>query len=188
MQGDGFYSRADHFESVIADGQAGEDTAYLYDSTSNDTFVAGPNYGLMFGDGFSNRANFFRWVYGYGDAGGNDLARLYDSSGDDYLFVTQNYAQLYGDAYFNGAYGFDRVDARATEGGYDEATLRDSALDDYLEAEDDWIRLSNEELGIAYWAANFDYVTARSTEGNDTKRVAAELDYVLALEGLWTDM
>ncbi|MBN2217026.1 MAG: trypsin-like serine protease [Pirellulales bacterium] len=187
FRGDGFHNVANYFESVNASGMNGNDTATLYDSTGDDTFVAGPRFGQMYGAGYQIRADFFRWVYGFGNAGGNDLASLYDSAGNDTLYVTQNYAQLYGDAYFNRAYGFDRVDARATGGGYDEATMHDSALSDYLEAEGDWVRLSNEQIGFAYWAAAFDRVTAQSTSEGDTKRIAQEIDFVLAMEGIWTD-
>jgi len=187
FQGANFYNRADCFEVVNADGHGGNDKAYLYDSAGDDVFVAGYHFGQMSGPEFQMRADFFRWVYGYCYAGGNDVARVYDSAGDDHLYVTKDYAELYGDAYLNRAFGFDRVDARATNGGYDEATLNDSALNDYLEAEDDWARLANTQLGFAYWASQFDHVTARSNNDGDTKRVAPAIDFVLAAEGMWRD-
>ncbi|HBO42785.1 MAG TPA: hypothetical protein DD670_02370, partial [Planctomycetaceae bacterium] len=187
FQGDGFYCRADGFSFVLAYGQGGTDTAQLYDSAGDDTFVAGPNYGALSGDGYKIQVDSFRYVTGYGSQG-NDLAVLYDSAGDDTLLTAQNYAQLSSNAYSNRAHGFRQVNVfgREENGGYDQAVLYDSAMADHLDAADNWLRLSNDQFN--YWACCFESVVAKSMQGgDDTKDVASELDFVLAMEGNWRD-
>jgi hypothetical protein len=185
--GETFYNRADGFDYVKAYGKnGGDDVASLHDSAGDDRFVAGPYYGKMYGDGFYIRADFFRYVTGYAVNGGNDVADLFDSAGDDFLVVTPLYGKLYNDTFYNRAYTFETVNARATAGGYDVAHLFDSAMNEYLEADDNWARLSNVDLDFSYWVADFDQVTAHSSNSGDTKHVAPTVDFLIA-NGMWED-
>ena len=115
---------------IVVVGQGGDDVAYLYDSAGDDRFIATPRYGKLYGDGFSNRAVSFRYVYAYATGGGADIAKLYDSAGDDTFVGTPTYGKLYGDGFSNRAVSFRYVHAYGRAGGADIAKLYDSAGDD----------------------------------------------------------
>ncbi|MBN2021737.1 MAG: trypsin-like serine protease [Pirellulales bacterium] len=187
--GAGFYNRAENFEVIQATGQeGGTDTVILHGSDEDDTFIAGRNYGKLSGQGYEIRADFFHDVIAYAH-GGYDVAQFIDSSGDDTFVGTSTSSRMYGSGYSNRAFGFDQVKAWAVAGGNNVATLHDAALNahDYLEAEDGWAQLSNTDVGFAYWASGFQTVNAHANDQGDKKRVASELDFVLATTGTWTD-
>ncbi len=105
--------------------------AYLYDSSSDDTFVGMPDYATMYGDGFHNRVWSFDEVHAEAEAGGVDVARLYDSPGDDTFDAVPEHGTMYRTGeYYNRAKFFEGVHAYATAGGKDLAQLHGSADSD----------------------------------------------------------
>ncbi len=60
---------------MTANASTGNDIAILYDSQSDDSFVANPTTARLFGAGYSNRANGFDQVHANA-FGGNDTATL----------------------------------------------------------------------------------------------------------------
>jgi hypothetical protein len=83
MTGTGFSVTAQAFDSYQAYARnGGGDTAILYGSAGNDTFVGDATYGKIWGDDFFIRAKFFQTVVVRG-AGGIDTATIYDSAGND---------------------------------------------------------------------------------------------------------
>lgn len=107
----------------------GNDTAYLYDSSSGaERFFGTPTYSLMTGTNIYGRAVQFEQVYAYADPndGFDDDARLYDSAGDDVYEGRSTYARMaYNGAmnHFVRAGGFRYVTAYSTAGGNDQAIL-----------------------------------------------------------------
>jgi len=109
------------------------DVAYLYDSDGDDIFEATPEFGHLYGDGFSSRAEGFAAVLAYAKNGGNDEALLYDSDGDDVFNAWPEVAWMSGEGFFNRAKFFESVTAHAARGG-DYAQLYDSPGDDTFTA------------------------------------------------------
>jgi hypothetical protein len=65
--------------------------------------------------------------------------------------------------------------------------LHDSALEEFpdrLEAQDDWARLSNNLLGYAYLAMEFEQVDADSSNSSDQLSIdPAGVDFLLLING-----
>ena len=79
LKGAGYYNYASGFGQAYAyAGVGGDDTARLYDSTGDDTFEAGGDWGMLYSGaaGFSNRADDFGAVHLYGTAGGTNTMLL----------------------------------------------------------------------------------------------------------------
>ncbi|MEE8450644.1 MAG: tandem-95 repeat protein, partial [Thermoguttaceae bacterium] len=202
----GFYNRAKYFEGVHAFATAGGyDRAEMHDSPADDIFDAAPTQAALFNptyqeeytSGFYNRAKYFEEVNAVADRGGVDAAILHDSTGDDVFTAYPLYADMVNPAFQqsytrngfdNRAEEFESVHAIGGNGGNDEANLFDSALADYLEVQDNWARLSSDELDFDNLVENFGMVraTSSSTPG-DKKRVADVYDFVLELDGIWED-
>jgi hypothetical protein len=99
-------------ETITAHSGGGSDTVRLFDSSGTDTFSSDPQSATMVGEGFSNTAEGFRYVYGISGTGGADTAYLYDSDkkdtlqadainvtlsgGNDYLEASGTWAKLSG--------------------------------------------------------------------------------------------
>ena len=168
------------FDQVTAYGTPSSgDVALLYDDAAGkDAFEATPDYAVLSGNGFANRAESFRYVHAYATPGGNDEAHLYDSENDDIFKAAPDYGKLYSGDFFVRAKSFAVVKAYAANGGNDTAYLYDSALDDLLEARDDWASLSNAILGFANWAIGFEWVEATASNEGDTKVVDEAVDFL----------
>ncbi len=184
LYGEGYYNRAKNFDAVYAFATAGgNDTAELYDSVGNDTFYTDANQAALYGDGFYNRAKFFDAVHAYAESGGHDIIEFNGSTGDDDLYATPTYARFSGSSFYYEADQFEEMQATGG-GGNDRAVLIDSELIDYLEAESNWARLTNSDLGFLLSVTDFAEVTVRSNHGPDLKSIAAAVDFLL-LEGTW---
>jgi len=83
--------------------------------------------GVMFGEGFYNRAKHFDAIYAYGTVGG-DVARFYDSVGNGTFENLPGQSVLFGDGFYNRAKGFATVGIYAAA-GQETADLPDTAAD-----------------------------------------------------------
>jgi hypothetical protein len=166
----------------------GNDTAYLYDSTGNDTFYGHQTYSYLSGAGFFNYVNAFDKVYAYATAGGtNDIAYLYDSTGNDTLTSTPTYTLLTGAGFYNYASSFNKVYAYATLGNAggvgDQANLYDSAGTDTFYGRSNYGRLSG--VGFYNYFSGFGRVSGYANAGGvDTLDVHA-VDYTFSQFGNW---
>jgi hypothetical protein len=116
----------------------GQDTAVLYDlEGSTDTFEGCPTVAKLYGDGFYNQADSFRWVVAYSDdQTAEDTAVLYDLEGSDDTFQAwPTDAKLYGDTFFNRAKSFRWVVAESND-----QTAQDTALLYDLEGSNDTLK------------------------------------------------
>ena len=123
------------FRSLYAYGtRGGSDTAYMYDSPSDDTFTNRPND--YDGLGYANLVNTtgtndyyfgakgFEAVFAYASNGGSDYASMQDKSGND-LAVSELYTgtdrmTVSGTGHYARAAYFEDVDVNLNQGGYDK--------------------------------------------------------------------
>ncbi len=185
LSGQRFDNRVEQFDGVHAYATAGGlDVAKLFDSPGDDTFVAGPIDGALFGEGFYNRAKHFEGVHAYATGGGLDGARLDGSTGDDRFYADPIQGALYGSGFYNRAKHFEEVYADAG-GGEDNAYLFDSTSADLLQAEADWAALRDAAFSFFHRVFEFDYVQATATSAEDTATVTRPLAFTLDLLGPW---
>jgi hypothetical protein len=111
--------------SVTANGSA-NDSATLYDSPGDDTFVASPTMATLSGPGYALTASGFGSVTAISSAGGSDVASLYDGPGNDAFLASPRYGQMSGTGYQVTATGFPTIYGTAAAGGTDSATLDDN--------------------------------------------------------------
>ena len=187
--GDGFDNRVESFRYAHGYGTPGDlDVALLHgDPRAVDRFEAWPEMARLLGNAYYNRVKSFRYVHAYGNVGDGDFARFFGRSGEyDRFEAWPEMARMYAHDYYNRAKSFRRVEARSSFGEPDEAFLWDSALNDLLVAQNDEVRLesASSSLDFLCQVSAFDTVTATSTTGNDTARVAPEVDFLL-LYGNW---
>ncbi len=161
--GSTYRTRAEKFESVLAQSRGGMDTARLFDAQGTQVFAADPTLAEMSGGGFSARAEGFRFATAYALSGGNDRAELRDSPTDpgsvDTLQAQAGQAALFGYGYLNRAIGFGTIEAFSTAGN-DVARLYDrpNAVDTFtaypayalLAAADYSVRANNFAKTTAY--------------------------------------
>ena len=194
--------QADSVEAVVVrPGQSSRDQAYLYDSQgTTDTFIATPDYGRFYGNGFDNRVFGFRRVTAVaapslppGTAQADqDVALLYDSREADRFEASPDSAKVeFGsrDDYFVEAVGFRWVHGYASDDGHaDTAVLSDMPnAKDTFQAYPTFARL----YGAEYYnrAVSFDRVEAYSRphesdvallhdDPNTADRFAARPDHV----------
>ena len=179
---------ANDFRYVYAYSTGGEDQAQFYDDRyAVDSFVGKPEFGRMSGENYLNRADGFGHVHAF-SRGGKDVANLYDSSGNDTFVSSPLQGKLTGKGFYHRAVTFPTLNVYSTKGGDDKAILFDSVLassPDHLEAGDDWVSISNEDLGYAYWMFEFEDVDARVSNSEDTQEIDADaLDFLLLNEDL----
>ncbi len=167
--GDGYYNRAKFFERVIALAGEGNDTARMFASTPEASFLGEPGLSIMShdppSDGFYHEARAFEDVLADASAGGSEYARLNDSPGDDTAIAGPGYAVLSGDGYSIRVESFltVQINADADDGASDVAKLFDSPGDDTLTAEPDYIRFVSGAFSTMLFS--FDAVHAYATAG-----------------------
>ena len=191
LYGKGFYNRAVSFDQVHGFGTPGDgDVALLYDDAATaDTFKAWPTDARFYGNDFYNRAGSFDTVMGFATQGGGDVSHLYDSAGNDEFYATPESAKLFGEGFYNRVDSFSQVyaNSEARAGEHDHAHLFDSAMEEYpdhLEAEANWARLSNDLLGYAYQALEFEEVDvelSNDSDQNDANPDPSAVDFILNL-------
>ena len=178
LWGTGHYSRAKFFESVTAYATAGgNDTASLYDGTTDDLFVSWDG-GASLADSattdpaFSYRAEGFDTIDAYANNGGLDSAKLYDSTGTDTFTAEATEATLsirddgVSSEQVYTTHDFEGVNAYASAGGEDTALLRDSSGNDtgYVTSVDAILTGTN----FYNRAKFFETATLTATSGTDT--------------------
>lgn len=190
VSGSGFKNIVRYFEGVHVYGTAGgSDLARLYDSSIDDIFYADPSQGALYIPGrYFNRVKFFEGVHAYATAGGLDVARLHGSQHNDSFYRDRHQCAMYlPGQYFNRGKFFEESNAFGHEGDDDQAMLHDLAVDEMLEAEGNWARLTDSQLGSLCWVSEFDYMKVISTADNNTANVRTPLLFALDLEGYWQD-
>ena len=191
LYGDGYFNRAKDFGYVHAYATpGGNDVALMYDDPGgSDTFSAWSGQAKLTGSGYFSRAKGFRYVHAYSTAGDNDVANLYgDAATQDTFEAWPTQARITSSDRYNRAVSFGTVNAYGTPGGDDTAYLYDSALDDYpdyLEAADNWARVSNDLLGYAYLATDFETVEANASNESDVKDVDPDAIDFLLMDENW---
>jgi hypothetical protein len=141
----GFFRRADGFENIEAYSGGGNDSARLYGSDLDDTFVAEPGLAVMSSAlvPYRNTAYGFRNVVAFA-GGGNDSATLQDNpnANDNFVSVHGGYAELTdGVSYRARAEQFESVTA-LSRGGADTARLFDAQGKQVLVAEPTYAQMS----------------------------------------------
>ncbi len=125
------------FNEVTANAGGGDDAAYLWGSTSDDTLDMSVGSATMTRSGSSTTAvGDFATVYGYATSGGTDTASLTGSTGDDVFYSREIYSILRDAAssayqFYVGAFG--AVEADGNGGAGDVAYLYGSANNDALD-------------------------------------------------------
>jgi len=191
LYGDGYFNRAKDFGYVHAYATpGGNDVALMYDDPGgSDTFSAWSDQAKLTGSGYFSRAKDFRYVHAYSTAGDNDVANLYgDDASQDTFEAWPTQARITSSDRYSRAVSFGTVNAYGTPGGDDTAYLYDSALDeypDYLEAADNWARVSNDLLGYAYLATDFETVEANASNESDVKDVDPDAIDFLLMDENW---
>ena len=197
---DGGFLQADNFryvEAISWENDGATDTARLIGRPgSRDTFTGTPDYAVLQGAAFSNRATQFDAVTAIGTARDGDVANLvgaptgYDIfEGSATHWLSQPYGKMYGLGYSHELLYFDKIYAEAGAGTNDQAYLWDSKFDDILEATGSTATLSGDDIPFLFGATGFDYVQAESTTQGDGDTVSATTGYLfdLDLEGWWED-
>lgn len=176
--GTGYLIEVANVPDIVVLSGGGLDSAYLYDSSGDDTLLGYPDHAQLSGSGFCNWVGGFRNVYSIANAGGFDLAYLYDSAGNDAFTGRPEYSILAGDTFYVRAQKFESVFAFSTAGGQDTAKLIDSAGNDVLRTTDDYARLTGpgyriqvkrfEEVTTYCCAGGLDTGIMDDSRGNDT--------------------
>lgn len=166
MSGPGYFNQILNLTTFYVLGSgAGNDAAFLYDSTANDSLYRLPDFTQLSGTGmFQYVANFDR-VYAYSTAGGTDNAYLYDSTGVDSFFGQPGNAQLYGSGYLVQALQFENMYGYSYFGGADVASLYDSEVDNYFYALADSAAMTG--TGYFVQTFSFDIVVGYASTGTD---------------------
>ena len=135
--GGDYFLYARDFSEVTANGNGGDDAAYLWGSAGDDTLDVSVGLATMTRTGSTTTAaNDFATVYGYATSGGTDTASLTGSTGDDVFYSREIYSILRdagGTAYQFYVGAFDSVEAYGNGGVGDTAYLYGSAGNDTLD-------------------------------------------------------
>jgi subtilisin family serine protease len=146
-------------------GGAGNDTANLYDSAGDDTFLGQSQGSTLKGAGYSCFVTGVESVYAYSTAGGNDTAELWDSAGNDVFTARPTYATLRSSSALNSVHNFENVYGYAAHGGRDFAFMYDSADDDVFISRPTYSYIRG--AGFYNFAKDFESVRTYSTAGGN---------------------
>lgn len=157
-----------HTEHITVYGKV-NDTAYLYDSPGDDTFVSTGTYATMTGPGFSNLVVGQSKIYGVANRGGKDVAYLQDSGlsagSNDRFFAGPTYAiYQFPNGFVRSAFTFGQTTGVSTN-GTDRAVLTDSPSTDMLFAYPSKTYFQGTGMNII--VANFKQVDAYATTSSD---------------------
>ena len=169
LVGTGYELRAYTVEHVTAHGGGGEDRAYLYDSSGNDTLVADPDAATLAAQsGKVSKAIGFHRTYTQ-FTGGHDTAELTGSESRDTFKAMPEKARLYGESFYNSVTGYDTVKGIAVGSG-DRVHLWGSDGVDSLIASAASASLTG--AGYQIESAGFTRLDAYSNDGqNDSARL-----------------
>ena len=163
---------------MLAGVTGGGDLAFLNDSAGNDLFVVTDTYASMTGglpgSPFDLTVNNFRYVHGYGRAGGLDTAELYGTADRDVVATRTRDVKLIGTGHYGRAWYFDRVLVDGF-GGDDGAVMYDADPQAGFTPVDP----SAPDLGKYYWLFNLeDYtVVNQPAQGGTTHFDAVDAVY-----------
>ncbi len=202
MTGDGYFTQAENFGWTTGSGElGGTDHAKMWDSPDDDTLsISGESgeYVMMTGNSMVIVADVFDRVDVYASRAGEDKADLTGTSMNETFYGSPHESALFREGFYIRVVDFEQVRSSGG-GGDDEALLVDSPGDDLLTAADDWAELVDVVLAdpdaepgaelpspdYLLWVDGFDRVTARCSEGDDSKDVAEDLLFELIPEGPW---
>lgn len=151
------------FDRVEVMASSGNDTAYVYDSHYNDTFIADALRATIKNSVNETSMVNFERVYAFMDAGGEDIATLRGSDSIDTFKASPTQWTMEGGGIYMLGTGFTSVTAFGTSS--DMAYLYDSAFDDVLE-----LTVGSATMqGQRYFnkIAGFGKINAEATQGND---------------------
>lgn len=177
--------------SVLAGG--GIDTAFLYDTASNDTFYGYPDHSQLVGGGLDYTVNGFEQASAYSKNCGVDAAWLYDSSYNDRLVVREDYTRFYYNYqnrsdYIVHAKFFDHVFSQADNflGDSDLADMYGTPANDLLEVGVEYAKLYfRSAVGQYSRAKYFAQVNAYHGGGTDDRADVDTVPACLWLEAGW---
>ena len=161
----GLIGSATSVETVVYNGNGGNDLATFSDSAGNDIFTGSPTESRMRGPGYTNIAHVPNTIALAST--GNDRATLNDGPGRDRFLAWSNRALMSGTGYSTQVFGYDSVTGIASVGN-DIALLHDGTGNDTFIGRP----TSSARVGTGFSNAvvMFDRVIARSFSGNDIGR------------------
>ncbi len=178
-----YWSPVQAFRNVTANSGGGIDSAKMYDSAGNDTFVSNISTASFTGATFRYTANGYTKLYAY-QTRGNDTATLTGTAGNDRFAGNSAFVILSSGVFIQQVFSFSTVIVNAGT-GTDIATLDDSTGNDTLNASGSSAELTYAS-GRKIRLNGFDRVTARGTAGGVNRRnVTGSLAYVLTFTGTW---
>ncbi len=142
-----------------------QDRAYLYDSSGDDQFRAGPEAASLSTADSALIALGFAQVTAISRSG-DDAALLTDSSAADYLESRGPLATLTGNGFEIQALGFPIVNATSQSGGDDVADIFDSPAADVVEATMSTVKM--QVPGYTTFVTGFSRTNLRTSQGFDS--------------------
>ena len=166
----GFLVTVNEVTAITAYGGGGYDSAFMYDSPSDDEFVTRKGYGKLAGEGFAIETFDFMVNYGYATNDGNDIAYMEDTDGKDkFKFDWPNPGQFFGKMYGGGIYYnrakfFEQIFATMSNQN-DTARLFDSEGDEVFYGQKSESRLVG--TGFDVTVSGYGSLIAYASQGND---------------------
>jgi hypothetical protein len=143
-------------------GTATSAEAQLWAGAGDDVYEADPEYAMMSGAGYQNRAEHFAATTGR--AGGVDnVAYLYGGSQDNHLVGDLLVPRLWGAGYSHTVRDFRQIFVQAGVGGQNRLNLGDSSGDDVVTVGDSYAHLVGS--GVTLEAQGFTNQIVRSERG-----------------------
>ena len=202
MYGGGlYYNRAKFFERIEAVMTDGKNSARLFDSEGNDTYVGNKSESRLTGPGFDVTVSGYDSIIAYASKG-DDVAHLEDSEEDDTVRARSHKVVFWGGSYDDPTYKltarkFDEYHLEARNGGDDKAKLHDTVFDDYAQATGNSASLYRNQSGLAllYEAVAFEWVRLYGTtnegevQNHNTLRKNEPIDFELVYDSAqWDEM
>src|SRR5262249_13641780 len=111
------------FAQVRASSSAGQDAAFLSDSTGDDLLRSTPQFTFLGAASYLNLVSGFAQVNAAAGSGGNDAAELFDTPGNDTFSGQGVSGTLATPTYVVNISRFGTVRATSTAGGFDHIVL-----------------------------------------------------------------
>ncbi len=188
MTGEGYFTQVEGFGVTVGSGElGGTDHAKIWDSIDDDILLLSEETLTLMGNSVAINADYFDRVDIYASRSGRDTATLNGTPADEIFYGSPHESSLRRPGFYVRVVDFEEV-YTSGGGGNDEGLLDDSAGDDRLTAEADWAQLADAALtDYLLKVTGFDQVTARRSDGDDTKDIVGDLAFTLLYEGSWQD-
>ena len=164
---DGFDATGLDVETVILEGEGGDDSVTMRDTAGNDKFFASQFGGVMFGADGSYQSNAFGFDITGLFSTGDDLADFSDSAAMDVLSARPDNATFQVPGLLFNVQNFDTLRAASTGGG-DLANLFGTAGSDALSNTGSSLAMTG--VGFTFQLDSFDTVNADGLGGTDLVR------------------